>query len=215
MLLQHPRSVYHVAISGDGAVGVTVCADGCTRVWDLRSGKEVHVLPDYEHLVRALALSTDGATLVQGLSNGDVCVRDARTGFLLGNTLHGHTAAICDVALSLDGSTLVTASDDATARVWDLRSGETVRVLSGHARTVTAVAITARGDRAITSSHDCTDRVWDLRTGACLSSFPRPICAFAKVSVTEDGAMAMTWRFNESPRFWRPNSDETVKLGSR
>jgi WD40 repeat protein len=70
------------------------------------------------------------------------------------------------VALSQDGCTLVTGSADCTARVWDMRTGETVRVLQGHTSAVTGVAISSRDPfRAVTSSYDETARVWDLRTG--------------------------------------------------
>ena len=118
---------------------------------------------------------------------------------------------VLGAALSLDGDTLVTASLDATARVWDLRSGKTIHVLRGHTDGVASVAITARGETAITSSRDGTERVWDLRTRACLGLYQRPRAWFSKVAITEDGTLAMSCSSAQMPRFWRPGTDAPVE----
>ena len=43
--------------------------------------------------------------------------------------LQGHTERIWSVAFSPDGRQLATGSDDNTARVWDLSTGETIVLL--------------------------------------------------------------------------------------
>jgi len=43
----------------------------------------------------------------------------------------GHRATINDIAVTPDGETIVTASDDKSIRVWDWRSGLTVRMIRG------------------------------------------------------------------------------------
>ena len=43
----------------------------------------------------------------------------------------GHTAKIQDIMFSPDGTLLYSASNDKTVRVWDVASGENVRVLRG------------------------------------------------------------------------------------
>ena len=41
----------------------------------------------------------------------------------------------------MDAAYLVTASTDATARLWDLGSGEAIRVYSGHQKGLTSCAL--------------------------------------------------------------------------
>ena len=61
-----------------------------------------------------------------------------------------------------DGKRCVSASGDATLRVWDLDSGECIRVLKGHTRSVKCVVIAPDGKRCVSASGDMTLRVWDI-----------------------------------------------------
>lgn len=46
--------------------------------------------------------------------------------------LAGHSKWVWDCVFSVDAAYLVTASSDCTARLWDLSSGDAIRVYSGH-----------------------------------------------------------------------------------
>ena len=72
------------------------------------------------------------------------------------------------VALTPDGRKGISGSDDNTVRVWDLESGECLKVLEGHTDFVKSVALTPDGRKAISGSYDKTVRVWDLESGECL-----------------------------------------------
>ena len=62
------------------------------------------------------------------------------------------------VALTPDGRQALTASEDFTARVWDIMSGTCERVLEGHTGWLVGVAISPDGSHAVTASHDGTAR---------------------------------------------------------
>ena len=44
----------------------------------------------------------------------------------------GHTDSVMSVALTPDGRKGISGSSDKTVRVWDLESGECLKVLEGH-----------------------------------------------------------------------------------
>ena len=69
-------------------------------------------------------------------------------------TLSGHDGPVNKLAFTPDGRTLVSASDDKTARVWNVASGELVRKFEGHRDRVYCVAISPDGSLAATGSHD-------------------------------------------------------------
>jgi hypothetical protein len=53
---------------------------------------------------------------------------DARTGGPRG-TLEGHTDYISTVVFSPDGQLVASGSDDHTVRLWDIKKGETIRII--------------------------------------------------------------------------------------
>ena len=73
-------------------------------------------------------------------------------------TLESAAGVVWAVALTPDGRQALTASEDFTARVWDVMSGTCERVLEGHTGWVVGVAISPDGSHAVTASHDGTAR---------------------------------------------------------
>jgi WD40 repeat protein len=68
-----------------------------------------------------LAFSRDGAWLAQGNTDGVVRILDSSTGDLL-RELPGHSDAVTQAVWARGSDLLATASNDKTARVWDLSS---------------------------------------------------------------------------------------------
>jgi WD domain, G-beta repeat len=93
----------------------------------------------------------------------------------LHTALTGHDDWVKAVACTtLDGQPVaITASNDATARVWDLTTNTLHATLTGHDSSVNAVACTTLDGQpvAITASTDATARVWDLTTTTELAVF--------------------------------------------
>jgi WD40 repeat protein len=75
-------------------------------------------------------------------------------------TLKGHTEGVDALAWSADGTRLATASWDATARLWDGQTGESLATLRGHTAGVRALAWTADGAHLATASEDGTAKLW-------------------------------------------------------
>ena len=84
---------------------------------------------------------------------------------------------------------LATASEDQTARIWDVTTGECVRVLSGHADEVLRVAWSPCGETLVTGGADGKAMVW--RTGD----------DWCKVATLEhgDGAQIYACQFQGAP----------------
>jgi WD40 repeat protein/serine/threonine protein kinase len=80
-----------------------------------------------------------------------------------------HGTMLYDAEFSSDGERLVTASDDHTARVWDVTTGAQLLALK-HDGSVSHATFNFDGSRILTSSEDKTARLWDARTGAQLQS---------------------------------------------
>ncbi|HET8683247.1 MAG TPA: hypothetical protein VFM54_15465, partial [Micromonosporaceae bacterium] len=64
---------------------------------------------------------------------------------------------------------LATASEDNTARLWQVATGQHHTTLEGHTGWVSGVAFSPDGTLLATASEDNTARLWQTATGACLA----------------------------------------------
>jgi WD40 repeat protein len=74
------------------------------------------------------------------------------------------------VVITTDGRRALSASDDRTLRVWDLESGQTVRMLEDCTWMKGYVALTIDGGRAVSATGG-TLCVWDLESGKEIDVF--------------------------------------------
>jgi len=122
-------------------------------------------LPQRSVLLAVKSVNISMATNLLPVVSAEQSLRDS-VQHLGGLGLSGHQGALVALAISHDGRWLVTASDDKTARLWDLTAtdpAKTARVLSGHERAVRALAISPDGRWLVTGSDDKTARLWDLK----------------------------------------------------
>jgi WD40 repeat protein len=78
--------------------------------------------------------------------------------------ISGHQAPVNSASFSPDGQQVVTASDDGTARLWDVETGDST-VLEGHQDKVNSASFSPDSQQVVTVSSDGTARLWDLESG--------------------------------------------------
>lgn len=100
------------------------------------------------------------AALVSG--HGDVRILELG-GWTEESVLRGHLSTTNCASFSSDGSLLVTASDDGTAKLWNVRDVSEVACLRGHDAGVSWAEISPDSSTVATASTDGTVRVWDVR----------------------------------------------------
>jgi len=144
VLRGHARAVTSVAFSPDDRRIATGSIDRTARIWDARTGEQLHVLRGHENDLTSVAFSRDGRFLVTASRDKDARTWDARSGAPL-RVLVGHFAVVSDASFSPDGRWVVTAGP-ATAGLWDASSGRLVLYLRGHQGRLTSALFTgARG----------------------------------------------------------------------
>jgi WD40 repeat protein/serine/threonine protein kinase len=197
----HPKDRRLVASAG---------TDGTVRLWDVGNGEQVRTLRSHADLVRALAFSPDGRRLAAaGHQSKSLTVWDTTTWQEIFPRPLAPTYGLCTVAFSPDGRRLAAAGFSLSfpVVVWDLVSGEQIRVLSGHTWTVRQVAFSPDGRRIAAASHDGTVRVWDVTTGKEVVRPPlRHAAAATGVAFSPDGGQLATASLDGTVRVWDTTS---------
>ena len=83
-------------------------------------------------------------------------------------SLIGHSDWIRAIAFSTNGKYLVSGSNDRTVRLWDLQTGQLIRLLKGHKQRVKCIQISENGKLIISASADNTLKIWEIATGNCI-----------------------------------------------
>src|SRR5262249_54778365 len=107
-----------VAFHGDGKTLASASHDRTIRLWDVTTGRELHILRGHTSWVRSVAFSPDGKSLASGSEDKTVRLWDVATGPERA-VISGRHAWISAVAFSPDGAILAIA-DKGDLRLIDL-----------------------------------------------------------------------------------------------
>jgi WD40 repeat protein len=160
--------------------------DGTARIWDLSSNQFV-VRPlqprksDYrEETTQNFQINIDPT--IGRVWQSDVFDRESIS--------LPHAASVTQVLFSPDGLHVATASDDATAGIWDIRTGKRLFTLQ-HDAGVSILNFRADGKQIVTASADHTARVWDALDGRTLARLNTE-GAVSSISLSHDGRKIAT-----------------------
>lgn len=169
----HIWAVHSVAFSLDGQTVASGSFDGNIKLWNVRTGREIHNLQGLAHhpvnpfksffndnIVYTVAFSPDGQTLASGGEKQPIKLWSLSNGNVKG-ILTGHSQSVYTVAFSPDGKTLASGSSDFTIRIWNLLTGEPTFTL-GHSGSVYSLAFSTDGQIIVSGSGDKTIKVWTL-----------------------------------------------------
>ncbi len=128
------------------------------KLWDTRTGEQLHSVKKHTDWITALDISPDGILLASGDRNGGVWVWEAETANEF-HTLRAHQAGITALAFRSDSNLLGTASEDGTVRFWEMNNGGEVKKIDAHSGGVTAFAF-AKNGTFVTAGRDKKAKLW-------------------------------------------------------
>jgi WD40 repeat protein len=202
-------------MSPDSAHVLTAGYDGSIREWDLGGLRRVppqnraHVVqPDRYNFVNWAAFAADGRTVSVG---SDGVVRILGDG-IDGLALTGHTDVIVAANLDASATRLITGSGDTTARVWDLRSGNSIAVLQGaHQHRVERVTLSADGKLAATLDFvEPVAQVWDVDAGKLIVTLKGHAAALRNVRFIGSGTRVVTAAGDNTAKIWDARSGQML-----
>ena len=158
---QTDRAIQWLALS---PLGDQILLHDGTTVWTVPfTGGKLTKLADYDASLTDVVWTADRKTLALIGKRPDIVLVDVAT--RTPRELRGHTDSIYTAEFTRDGHELLTASDDGTARVWDLADGSSIE-LRGHDDDVMHARLSPDERLAVTASLDGSLRVWPIAPGS-------------------------------------------------
>ncbi len=232
--LGHEGRAWSVAFSPIGQLMASGGDDQTIRLWNVATGRCLKILRERSGQVRQVLFSPKGNLLATSSSDNTVKLWDVSqlyseslsekqlsekqlsekrslspTASRL-YTLQGHSRRVYGIAFSPDGQHLITGSEDQTVRLWDIATGECLRVLSGHDRFVLTVAYIAGKkvgkktfpDLIASGSDDQTIRIWNAFTGECLQVLTGHTGWVQTLAFSPDGAWLASGSTDLTIKLW-------------
>ena len=121
-------------------------------------------------------------------------------------------AAFGPIAFPPNGQTLASGSFDHTIRLWDLQTGECLRVLQGHTGGIYALAFAPDGQTLASGSFDHSIRLWDLQTGGCLRVLQGHTGGVWTIAISPDGQTLASGSNDQTIRLWNLQTGQCIQV---
>lgn len=169
VLTGHSGSVWGVKLSPNSRTIVSCSWDSTIRIWDVKSGRQMHKLEGHSLGVSGVKFSADGNTIMSWSDDKTVRLWDVTSGKQI-RKLVGHTAGILGAQFSPDRRTILSYSKDKTIRLWDIRSGLEINKFENLDH-VFAMKFSKDGHIILLQAKKETIRLWDVTTSREIQSY--------------------------------------------
>jgi len=209
--LEHRRrpqdriQVEAAAFSADGKFALTGDSTGTVRAWDGDTGELVRVFEGAAKrngTATSVCFDQSGTRVIAGFSAPDnaIWACDFATGEMLWSARHQN--AVRRVAISPDNRLVISASNDETARFWDLSDGHDVGRQMQHRGQVFVAGFSPNGKLAVTGGYDGTVRLWEVPTGKPVGEGMQHEGIVMAAAFSADGQRLLTGSADRSARLW-------------
>jgi len=155
---RHFAAVTGVQFTADGLRALSSSLDGTIRLWNVKTGAELHCFQGHKGGVNALALSPGGLHVISGGADKLVRHWGVVSGEELGRSA-GHTTGVRSVAFLPDGGHALSV-DDHTLRAWDLATGRETFRSRDDAQAILCMAVSPDGRQVLTGGRDAFLCLW-------------------------------------------------------
>jgi WD40 repeat protein len=161
--LPHLDQVWEMSFNSEGSKLATASLDRQVRVWAVDSGE---LLATLNHQKEVYSVVFAENLIISADAGGIIKIWDQGLSKML---LNGHRGAIQKLTLSPDSKSFLSASQDFTAKLWDL-NGKVLQTFKAHQASVNTAIFSPDGKTILTAGADHQVFLWDAQTGKLLKN---------------------------------------------
>jgi WD40 repeat protein len=190
----HSKGVNSAEFNFDGSLVLTASNDDTARIFDVTTGNSLRKFSGQfakfvnSNRLNSVAFSPNGKFVIV-CENNHASIYNIDLGEKL-SVLSGHSSSINSAVFSPDGNFILTASDDHTARIFEVFSGKEHIVLRGHSGSVRYAMFSPDGRLALTIG-DNSLRIYDVLTGNKLKILSENIIGAHSAVFSSDGSLIL------------------------
>nr|CAD1832836.1 unnamed protein product [Ananas comosus var. bracteatus] len=166
-LIGHTNYAFCCAFNPQSNLVASGSFDETVRVWEVRSGRCLRVLPAHSEPVTAVDFDRDGALIVSGSYDGLCRVWDSGTGHCVKTLIDDESPPVSFAKFSPNGKFVLASTLDSTLRLWNYSAGKFLKIYNGHVNKkfcIPAAFSITNGKYIVSGSEDNCVYLWDLQT---------------------------------------------------
>jgi WD40 repeat protein len=208
----HPHDgwINCVAMAPDGKQMISLAVNALLQLWDLATGREL-LQTEINGRAESIAYSPDGKKLAVGRGTM-IDLFDSKT-LQPKHVFKRHDRAIMSVVFSPDGQVVASGSDDATIKLWSIKSGEEIKHILGHRFGVRCLAFSPDGRMLASGGADAMNRtrtsavgsarIWSTKTGKELVCLSTARGGVNSLGFSPDGKLLAVANDRQSVEIWK------------
>lgn len=222
----HTDAITSLSYSKDGTRLLTTSFDNTARIWDVATGKQLHVLKGHSWWVWDAAFSPDETSVVTASQDGTALVWNLEDGSK-GHPFSEHQGPVYSVAYSTDGE-IATGGYDKRIFLWRAEdvvepdydayvAGEEPpktkrRTFEAHKAAVRSVAFSQDGKLLLSAGHDNTVQVWHAIEGLLIKTLRGHDSWVRACAFSPDGKWVLSGSYDNNARLWNVEGYEEVRV---
>ena len=161
---EHEETITAVAFSHDGRTIITGGADNRIKLWDSATGAVTSTFILNEQDVRAVAISPDNYLVASVERFGEITLRSAQSGNVIGQIPTDFNETILSLAFSSSGDLLAAGFSDRTIKFWDTKTRRLQQTWQTPTDRVTSLAFSSNDSIFASGSDAGVIRIWNVAT---------------------------------------------------
>lgn len=200
--LNHVGNINCIAAHPSENIIATASDDKKVKIWHFEKNKFMGIYR-MKSAVLSVEFSPDGQLLAMATKEGYISLVNIYTQKIVLNS--SRNQSILCLKFTLDSKILLTGDSDKNITLWDVKTGQLIRVLKGHLSSINSLVFSKDGLTLFSASVDRSIKLWNWKTGECVRTLEGHIDSVNSIALSSDGHTLVSGSKDSTITIWQNN----------